>query len=42
MVVVDAVQEVILVVPTEAGEEHAKVQPGVGDPGNGLPYALQC
>ena len=28
---VDAVKEVILVVPTEGAEKHAKIQPGVGD-----------
>ena len=31
MHVVDAVKEVILIVPTEGAEKHAKIQPGVGD-----------
>ncbi len=42
MVVVDAVQVVVFVVPAETGEEHAKVQPGIGDSSDGLPDALQC
>ena len=41
MVVIDAVEVVVLIVPAEAGKEHAKVQPGVGDASNGLPDGLQ-
>ncbi len=32
MHVVDTVEEVILIVPAEGAEQHAKVQPGVADP----------